>query len=131
MAATALRHAPKAVPDESLALLHELIAGQRALAAKLDLLLARSGPRDRGDVALVGLIAAISRGLPFTAAALWRRRVAGDEALAAALATADIENTKQLGKLIRRLEGRDVDGVRLVRVGANREGIIWVARVQE
>jgi hypothetical protein len=114
-------------------LLRELVAGQRALDAKVDVLLARlaPGPRDGGDVALGGIIATVSRGLPITAAALWRRRIAGDLALAEALATCDIENPKQLGKLLRRLEGRDMSGVRLCRVGENREGIVWQARVQE
>jgi hypothetical protein len=117
---------------ETVSLLRELITRQVAIEAKLDILLRLApGPRDQGDVALVGIIATVARGLPFTAAALWRRRVAGDAALAEAFATCDIENPKQLGKLLRRLEGRDVDGIRLCRVGTNREGIVWHARVQE
>jgi hypothetical protein len=91
-----------------------------------------SGPRDREDLALVGVIAAASRGLVFTAAALWRRVDAGDVVLAERLAACDVENPKQLGKLLKRLEGHDAEGVRILRAGANREGTVWkAARVQE
>ena len=81
-------------------------------------------------MALVGVIAAVSRGLPITAAALWRRRATAN-ALAEALATCDIENPKQLGKLLKRVGERNVGGIYLDRVGINREGIVWRARVQE
>jgi hypothetical protein len=89
------------------------------------LLAQRSGSRDDNDAALVAVIAACSHELPFTAAALWRRCAAGDVALADAVRACDLDNTKQLGKLLKRLEGHDVGGHRIVRRGANREGAIW------
>ncbi len=48
------------------------------------------------------------------------------EALDAAGAT----NGRKLGKLFRRLEGGPVAGVRLVRIGVDRDGLVWrVSRV--
>lgn len=104
----------------------------REINAKLDLLLARlaPGPRDQGDVALVGIIAAASRGLTFTSVALWRHREV-DPALADALANADLESPRMLGKLLRRVESRDVGGVRILCVGMHRDGKVWRAEVQE
>jgi hypothetical protein len=110
-----------------------LAAKLDAIDRKLDLLLSRLSPgqRDQGDEVLVGVIASCSQGHAFTAAALWRRRSAGDVVLADAFASADIENPQQLGKLLKRNEGRTVNGVSIDRVGLNREGVVWQARVQE
>ncbi len=96
------------------------------LTAMMDTLLARlaPGPRDAGDVALMGAIALSTRSLTFTTSALWRHR-AVDPALADALATCDVENPKQLGKLLKRLEARTVNGLRIVCVGICREGKVW------
>ena len=105
---------------------------QEALRATVNALVAQRapGPRDHADVALVAVLTTSTRGLSFTTAAVWRHRVV-DEALAAALRHADIDSPKQLGRLLRRLEGRAVDGIRIARVGADREGIIWRASLQE
>jgi hypothetical protein len=132
MATSPMKLAHAARADPIVELLREVLAGQRVLNAKVDVLLARLavGPRDAGDVALVQLLATVSGGDSFTAAAVFRRRNAGDEALATALETCDIENPVQLGKLLKRLEGHDVGGVWLACLGANREGAIWVTRVQ-
>ena len=123
------------LPDvsEIVGLLRELGAGQKRLEAQMATLTTRlaPGPRDHTDAALVGIIAAVAGGLPFTSAALWRRR-AVDPTLAAAVLGADLDSARQLGKFLRRLEGRDVDGVRITCVGMDREGKIWrAARVQE
>jgi hypothetical protein len=133
MATTTTARPTARAPDTLEALLQQVLEGQRALDVKVDALLARlaPGPRDAGDVALVRVIAAGAGGKRFTAASVWRRRAAGDNPLADALATADIESPKQLGKLLRRLGARNVSGIYLDRVGANREGTIWCARVQE
>ncbi|MBA3885696.1 MAG: hypothetical protein H0X67_08175 [Acidobacteria bacterium] len=103
----------------------------RALRTALDALMAmRSpGPRDRADVALVGALAVSTRGLSYTTAAVWRHR-AVDAALADALRAADIDSPRQLGRLLRRSEGRTVDGVRIARVGTDREGIIWACEFE-
>ena len=113
-------------------LLRQVLEGQRALDAKLDALLARlsSGPRDQGDEQLVHVIAASTRGLTFTSQALWRHRAA-DPALADALATADLESPRMIGKWLRRLEGRAVGPVRIVCVGLHRAGKVWQAAVRE
>ena len=123
---------PARPPDTTEALLRALLEGQRALDAKVDALLARlsPGPRDRGDEQLVHVIAASTRGLTFTSQALWRHRAA-DPALADALATADLESPRMLGKWLRRLEGRAVGPVRIVGVGMHRDGKVWQAGVRE
>jgi hypothetical protein len=112
-------------------LVEEQTRQRETLAQILRLLERGRGARDAGDVELVRVIAAVSGGLPITAAALWRRRAAGDAVLADALATCDIENPKQLGKLLKRLGDQNVGGLSLDRVGVNREGTVWRARVQE
>jgi hypothetical protein len=67
----------------------------------------------------------------FTAAGVWRRSIV-DQALAAALLAADVVSARQLGKLLKRLTGYSADGVRLDRVGSNREGaVLRVWREQE
>ena len=109
----------------------DVLGELRALGAKVDALAARfpPGPRDQADVRLLTRIAATAGGLAFTAAALFRRRAAGDVTLAEALAACDVTSPKQLGKLLRRLEGRDVGGVVLERLDVGREGVVWRARV--
>lgn len=96
------------------------------LTAAVNALTARRspGPRDHADVVLVGVLADVSMGLPFTVAALWRRRAA-DPALAAAILNCDIDNPKQVGKLLRRLVGHDVGGAVIQRVGTTRDGALW------
>ena len=106
------------------------IASLEARAQFLETRLA-PGPRDPSDRALVHVLGTASCGERFTAAGMWRRALVGDVALADALATCDMENAKQLGKLLRRLEGIDVDGVTIHREGSNREGLVWRARVRE
>ncbi len=49
--------------------------------------------------------------------------------LRAALAAADCDSPRSLGRLFRRLEGRSVTGVTLARVGEDRHGLVWVLRV--
>jgi hypothetical protein len=103
-----------------------------AIDSKIDVLLARlaPGPRDRGDEHLVGIIAKSTRGLTFTAKAAWIHQRT-DPALADALAECDIESPRQLGKLLRRLEGRTVGSVRIVCVEMHRDGKVWRAEVRE
>jgi hypothetical protein len=107
-------------PDRLEARVEALEARVRELERRL----APHGPRDATDEALVRVIASVAGDLPFTAAALWRRR-AVDRALASALENCDLDSPKQIGKAVRRCEGRNVGGIVMQRVGANREGIIW------
>jgi hypothetical protein len=112
--------------DDQAELRAQLAALQQRVGA-LEARLAPRGPRDRHDVALVHSIAVSVGGLNFSAAALWRRR-AVDPALAAAIRACDLDNAKQLGKLLRRMEGRDVGGLTCVRLGAERDGVVWTLR---
>ena len=47
------------------------------------------------------------------------------------LENADLESPRMLGKLLRRLEAREVGAVQIVSVGMHRDGKIWRARVRE
>ena len=94
------------------------------LSARVAALEAGRGPRDDEDYALVLVVAASTQGLTFTAAELWRHRDV-DETLAEALESADIDNPRQAGKWLSRLEGCDVSGWRIERVGVDREGVRW------
>ena len=85
---------------------------------------------DQGDEHLVGVIAKSTRGLTFTTKAAWAHRTT-DPALADALAACDIESPRQLGKLLRRLEGRAVGSVQIVCVGMHRDGKVWRAEVRQ
>jgi hypothetical protein len=114
------------IPD-----LAALWATVRALQqAVQDLQQARSpGPRDRNDGALIVVIATASRGLPFTSPALWRHRRVDPE-LASAFEAADLDTAQQLGKLLRRLAGADVNGytirqLRVVTAGRDRGSAEW------
>lgn len=137
-------HEPGAIPGTQLELreddgwldalreLREIRAEQRAQRAALDALVARlaPGPRDQGDAYLLGIIVRSTEGRTFTSQALWRHRPT-NPALSKALASCDIESPRQLGKLLRRIEGRDVNSVRIVCVGMHRDGKVWQARVRE
>ena len=109
-----------------------LAARLEALHVKVDTLLEQRGhgPRDRGDEHLVGVIAKSTHGLTFTTKAAWAHRTTDPE-MADALAACDIESPKQFGKLLRRLEGRTVDSVRIVCVGMHRDGKVWRAEVRQ
>jgi hypothetical protein len=52
-----------------------------------------------------------------------------DAALGAALLAADLVSPREVGKLLRRLEGRPVAGLRLERSGLERAGIVWRVQV--
>ena len=55
-------------------------------------------------------------------------QVAADLAEALALADCD-DSPRSLGRTSRRVEGRAVQGLRLARVGEDRQGLVWVLRV--
>jgi len=93
---------------------------------------------DRGakkdDAALSGLvraIAAASNGLTFTVAELLlHAEIVADHAADQRLHDAIVGavgqvNGRRLGKLLGRIEGHEFDGLRIVRVGADRNGITW------
>ena len=52
-----------------------------------------------------------------------------DAALHAALGVAGLGNARKLGKFFRTIEGETHAGVRLERIGVDRDGVIWRVRV--
>lgn len=81
--------------------------------------------RRRGDAPplLLAVAAAVAETAFSAGEVLQHARVV--PSLRQALAAAGIRNPRQLGKWFRTLEGRDVGGVRLDRVGADRDGVVW------
>jgi len=97
---------------------------ERAVAA----LRALTGPRDHYDAAIIPAIAGAVGSRRFTCRELVAHsRV--DPALAAALESADITTPRGCGKVLRRLERHPLSGYVLVRVGQDRDGIIWRVQV--
>jgi hypothetical protein len=118
-----------------LALLAEIRDELRGLRADL----AASAPRavtpiaayDRNDAELLRAIAATSEGRKFSVSGLLERVEAVEDraadrrlrqAIVAALGTVD---GRRLGQLLRRVENADIEQLRVVRVGENRDGIAW------
>jgi hypothetical protein len=93
------------------------------LRARVQALERGRGPRDDADRALVLALADAAAGLPFKAGMVFRRAVAVP-ALADALRNADVDNEKQLGKLLDRVKGSPIEGVVVARTGR-----FWVCRV--
>jgi hypothetical protein len=114
-------------------MLREVVSNQRAILAELAALrqmvepLARGrGPRDGADAQL------LEHMVPFVSRTSIRCREVFDAAhnspaLAQALLNADIENSKQLGKLFGRIQGVEIDGRRIEHVSAGRWRIVVVA----
>lgn len=97
-----------------------------ALAVAVD----RTGPRDRQRARLVVTMAARVGARSFTAADLLKHaRPEVDPDLGAALADCLIDSPKQLGRELRRLEGRPIAGFIVERVADGRDGIAWRVRV--
>lgn len=81
--------------------------------ARVEAIVAASGPRDEADAALLHVLCDCTRDHAFTASeVLTHARLA--PRLAAALENADIDGTIQLGLLLRRLVGATVDELLLV-----------------
>jgi hypothetical protein len=92
------------------------------------LLEAGRGPRDSQDVAVLSAVALAAGSATFTSRDVFRHR-AVDPALRDALEAADVDNARQLGRLLRRMAGEH-DGYRLACVGEGRDGLRWrVSRV--
>jgi len=88
------------------------------------------GPRDAADVALVATIALSIGSARWTCRELLAH-ARGDPELQHALTAADITNAVELGLLLRRCEGRTIDG-RVVHRARTRRGLArwWVEVVQ-
>jgi hypothetical protein len=55
--------------------------------------------------------------------------VAADLQAAIAASLGGTLNGKRLGRLFRQIEGRDVEGLRIVAIGSDRDGVIWALRL--
>lgn len=85
------------------------------LAKVVDALRRKTGPRDDLDRALVGAIHDSIGAVPWRCGDLLER-ADHDPALRAALRDVEVGSSKQLGKLMARLEGVEVDGLLVSRV---------------
>lgn len=113
--------------DEHAALLGQILDELRLIRQAL---VRRSRPRDEDDVRVFHAMAENKdvRSTRFSAAEVIRHALVA-KALREALAAADCESPRSLGRLFRRIEGREIDGLMLVRVGEDRQGLVWVLRV--
>jgi hypothetical protein len=104
------------------------------LESKLDRLLAilEAPPADPADADLLAAMWTAIGSSTFTATAcLARVAVAGDVDLGEALRRADVTTGQELGTLLRRLEGRVLNGCCVRRVDVSRAGVVWrVSRVE-
>ena len=110
-----------------LSLLQQIVDGQQRI---IELLERGRGARDQADVALLLAVAEALGDRQFTSAALVAHAEA-DLALRQALVGADISTTRELGCLLRRLEGSVLSGLRLERMGDQRAGVVWRVQVSE
>jgi hypothetical protein len=120
-------HGRDVSPDTIIALLRELRAGQLMLNAKVDALRAdlarRRVPPDDGPLLLA--IATATAGRVFSSKEL-RAHARADADLAQALGRL---SSRQIGKRLRALAGRDVGGFVVRRVGRDGDGTIWTVQV--
>jgi hypothetical protein len=100
--------------EEQATQIRELKARAARTEQRLAAYEARKGPRDHQDRALHAAMADAWAGLPFKASSMMRRAKAVP-GLAAALVASDITNERELGHLLRRLEGVELQGVTLER----------------
>ncbi|MBA3776979.1 MAG: hypothetical protein H0X11_11155 [Betaproteobacteria bacterium] len=106
---------------DELRAIHTTLAARRP-AASVD---------DDSAADLLRAIAATTRGLTFTVSELLEHaeivadRAADQRLHDAIVAACGAVNGRRLGKLLGRLEGRELDGLRVVRVGVGRDGIAW------
>jgi hypothetical protein len=82
------------------------------------------GPRDAADKRLPLAIAESIGARRFTGRELLAH-AAVDERLRVALENCDISAARELGHVLRRLAGETLHGVRIVRMGTDRDGIVW------
>ena len=94
------------------------------LHAIRSLLERRQVPRAEQHVALVAAIAQAAGGAAFTVAEL----LAAREVAPALREAINGQSGRQLGRLLRRIEGRELGGFAIERCGEDSNGVIWVAR---
>jgi hypothetical protein len=104
-------------------LLRELISEVQGLRA--DLNRGRAPSVDSLSDALLPVLAASVADKAFSAREVIQHAALVDGLLRAALAAAGLVNARKLGKWLRAIEGRALAGLRLERIGLDRDGIIW------
>ncbi len=113
---------------EIIALLREVLAGQRDILAAIERGRASHAKRDPEPAVLLWAIFPFVGKLMFTVSEL--REYAAlleNESLREVIGAF---NGRALGKLLKRVEGRDADGLRLEHVSAkDRDGVTWILRV--
>jgi hypothetical protein len=67
-------------------------------------------------------------GTVFSSCDVWRHAQLASPALRRALETMSIRNARQLGKWLQQLQGRDVGGLVLERIGDDYLGAVWMFR---
>lgn len=87
-------------------------------------------PRDADDLRVLLALASSVGTLRFSARDVLRHAT-HVAALHEAIALADCGTSRSLGRLLRRVEGRSVEGITLARVGAGRGGWIWALQVSQ
>ena len=122
----------KALPEANrpAVTLEDVLAELRELRRVVDDLAARHGPRMPFSAADVALVAAIHEAVGPRPFCSWQLIDHAELQVSAALAEAIVDaigalNARKLGKLLRRIEGQDVQGLRAERVAASREGLVW------
>jgi hypothetical protein len=81
------------------------------------------------DAQLLLTIAAVSADRVFTGVELWRHQAASRD-LREAFRQSELGSCRRLGKRLERLQGQDLFGLQLERVGADRDGVVWCVRVR-
>ncbi len=107
-----------------IALLKQILERETEILAQLRAV--QRASEDPGIAALLHAVIAACGALPFTAADLLEHAALSDRvALAEALATCGANSPRKLGKLLRRIEGAEFDGLVVQRVAEGRDGIVW------
>lgn len=101
-----------------------LVRQNELLAEMLSEIRAQRGRRRPSRAHLLAAIATAVEERLFTAAEVLRHAEV-NATLARALDAAEIATARSLGKYLRRIEGRTIDGVRVDRIGEDRDGMIW------
>ena len=110
-------------PDPIESLLRELITEVQGLRADLVHERERHHKKSAADLVLTLAASVENKAFSTREVIAHATRVEGD--LSAALEVAGLSNPRQLGKWLRTIEGRTIAGVRLERIGIDRDGIIW------
>jgi hypothetical protein len=104
-------------------LLRELVALQRQILAALE----RQQRPDANSkhVWILPALAVAVADRAFSAREVMQHAALADGELRAALDGAGLSNGRKLGKFLKGVEGQTIAGIRLERIGIDRDGVIW------